>query len=138
MKQSERIVEGHFRVLTKKPVLEAPIVIAFEYRNTNDHPVKFALGNSRQDGFRFITAAPGVISLNPYYEMGGLEQVIRLGPGETGHHDIVLDRYLQFTAPGEFVIDAEFDVLVRDEQFVIRAREQIRDRFKLSISHREN
>ena len=133
MKPSDHLVEGHFRLSTLRPLLGQPISVIFEYRNSSDGPVTFSIGNSREDGFRFNTTAPGVKALNPYNEMGGIAPIIHLAPGQSGRQEIRLDEYLLFTAPGEHIIDAELDLAVRDEQSVIIGREKIRDRFVVSI-----
>src|ERR1700710_511227 len=96
------IVKGHFRLPNKHPVFGGPVFVVFDYRNEAKYPIAFALGNSRAEGIRFRASGPGVTALNPYNEMGGLEEVICLAPGEAGHQHILLNRYLRFTSPGRY------------------------------------
>jgi HEAT repeat protein len=127
------MVEGQFQIPDEHPVLGGPIFVVLHYRSVAEYPITFALGNSRAEGIRFRALGPGVTALNPYNEMGGLEEVIRLAPGEAGQKDVLLNRYLRFTAPGQYIIDAELDFTVRDEQSTIRGTEPIRDRLTLSL-----
>ena len=128
------MLEGKFRLLENDFALGAPINALFEYSNTGPQTISFAIGNGRDDGFRFVAPSAGVKELNPYYEFGGLAEIITLEPGMKGSKEILLNRYIQFIEPGEFQIGCEFDAEVTDELLTQQiAREEIRDTIHLNV-----
>lgn len=134
MRRELNMLEGKFRLLENDFALGAPINALFEYSNTGPQTISFAIGNGRDDGFRFVAPSAGVKELNPYYEFGGLAEIITLEPGMKGSKEILLNRYIQFIEPGEFQIGCEFDAEVTDELLTQQiAREEIRDTIHLNV-----
>jgi hypothetical protein len=123
---------GEFRVQTAEQVWGTPTYAAFVYRNPNSVPVHFSIGNGREDSFRFRSEPPAR-ELDPYYEFGGIAPIIEVAPSQTGQSEILLNRYLQFLHPGDYVIRCELDLELFYEDNHDRSRPQFRTDLRLTL-----
>ena len=127
------MIKGGFRVLKNDFILGAPFHVHFEYSNISDRVISFAIGNSKADGYRFVSPSKGLKILNPYFEFGGFTEVVRLEPGENGSKDILLNRYIQFIELGKYQIRCEFDIEIGDELLHPITRAEFRDTIYLHV-----
>src|SRR5882762_9619415 len=127
------MLEGSFRLVESDFLLRAPVYVFFEYSNTGPQTISFAIGNGREDGFRFFGPSGGIEQLNPYFELGGLAEVIMLEPGMKGSRAVLLNRYIRFIQPGKYQIRCEFDVDVGDQLLNREGRVEVRGTVYLNV-----
>ena len=127
------MLEGSFRLVESDFLLGAPVYVFFEYSNTGPQTISFAIGNGSDDGFQFFGPSEGVEQLDPYFELGGLAEVIMLEPRMKGSIAVLLNRYIRFIQPGKYQIRCQVDLEVGDELLNPEARVEVRDTVCLNL-----
>src|SRR5206468_1656899 len=89
----------------------------------------------RKDGYRFRTEPPAE-SLDPYYEGGGITEVIAVPMGAGGKLAVLLNRYVHIARPGPYTLHCELDLKVTDT--VTKDEQPCRIRTSLALQVRRD
>ena len=109
------MLEAEFKIECPEAVLDTPIYLTLTCRNGGPRLVSFCIGNGRADSYRFH-AEPEARQHNPYFELGGLMAITKLAPRQQRETTILLNRYLQFLSSGRYIVHAELDLEITDEE----------------------
>jgi hypothetical protein len=130
---SERMLDASCRVATQaQQVLGTPTNIVFSFRNRSPHPITFSIGNGLSDSYRFLSSHD-VTVLDPYYEFGGIRAIRQLKPGQEMTDDVLLNEYLYFSHPGQYVVSCDLDVDVTDARTGVVQAHSFRGQIDLKL-----
>lgn len=79
------------------------------------------------------TPTPSRANLLQRHELGGLAEVAPVQPGSHDAREILLDRYLKFSLPGDYEIRCEFDARLTDELLTPVGISEFRGTIKLKL-----
>jgi hypothetical protein len=74
-----------------------------------------------------------VTVLDPYYEFGGISAIRQLEPGQEMTDDVLLNEYLYFSRPGQYVVSCDLDVDVTDARTGVVQAHSFRGQIDLKL-----